>query len=468
MRVFITIRQKINHAIFYIRHMKAEFDHWASLPKLFGPILIIGWLAIFMTSWDMGYEAAELREKIGIQRSIAGAFEGAPAVMLQQIEAKKDTMSPYQYELKKAQQEFFAREAPKIAERIKSDAYWKIFVGVSKVATEQAAQMATGKLAGRAANYVGTRVGYQATKVGAKLAATRFRAAGRFIGSTGEELIWKSAQLGELADKSSNLIWELITAAARVDPATTPTLQKAMSKPEFAELFQLLRKATEKDPDKLMEAHLYHDIKWLEKKIFDADEYREFVIAMAKKYKKLTKEFGSSDSMWNDVEELAKWLANKAGRPLPEEPTSDEPEPEPASLANFTAHGEFTGLEEKLHYPADHWQLNSINIDVHNWKIVKGVGILNHEVKTPAIHTYAKHTFSFNGTLQQEPPGGMALGKFKNTIVIHTTEQYTSRTGVNETSEKRFSFTGIIYQGGLIKGTLNDWPGDYELESNIK
>ncbi|KPK20812.1 MAG: hypothetical protein AMJ70_07910 [Dehalococcoidia bacterium SG8_51_3] len=138
-----------------------------------------------------------------------------------------------------------------------------------------------------------------------------------------------------MADKSSNLIWELITAAARVDPATTPTLQKAMSKPEFAELFQLLQKATEKDPDKLMEAHLYHDIKWLEKNIFDADRYREFVIAMANKYKNLTKEFGSSDSMWNDVEELAKWFANKVGRPLPDEPKPDEPEPEPEQETQF-------------------------------------------------------------------------------------------------------------------------------------
>jgi hypothetical protein len=108
-----------------------------------------------------------------------------------------------------------------------------------------------------------------------------------------------------------------------------------MSKPEFAELFQLLQKATEKDPDKLMEAHLYHDIKWLEKNIFDADRYREFVIAMANKYKKLTKEFGSSDSMWNDVEELAKWFANKVGRPLPDESKPDEPEPEPEQETQF-------------------------------------------------------------------------------------------------------------------------------------
>lgn len=455
MKVLRGLQRKINSLVYHYRYWKIEYQLWSVRPKMFSAVALIGLIALCMTAFDIGAEGVAMRDEVAIQRSIANAFDEAPGIWLKQLEAKKETISEYQYELQKAQYEFFTARAPSIAERIRDDAFWNVLKKSLTMAGKQSAQVAAGKIAGKAADMVGTRIGYKATEAGAKLVEKGYSRVGRYIGSKGDTLIWGAEKLG---DTFANLAWEVTEAATRDEKWKTPILQKAMKAPEFAELFQLIQKATERKPDKLMGAHLYQYIKMAgNAKHRPADEYRTSVMITAQNLNKLTKEGGSSDSMWDNAEELAKWIANKIGRPLPEEPSSDEPEPEPASLANFTAHGEFTRYKDM-----EEWTKNEIIITVENW-VVSGTGVLVNEVKTSALHRYSKNNFAFSGKFYNAPEEASALGYFKNTLVIHNSEQYSSVTGDNGTHEKRFSWEGTLREGGIIEGTLNDWPVDFKL-----
>jgi hypothetical protein len=316
----------LNFVPYRFRYWKIEYQLWAARPSYFGAIALVLFIGMLMTSVNWGIEGAQLRESTGIQRSIATAFEKVPGILLKQLEAKKDSMSAYQYELQYQQYRYFARNSPRIAQRIRDDAFWNIFKGIGGMVGKEAAQMAAGKIAGKAANVVFTRIGYGVSRAGSALADKGYNVAGRFIAREGDELIW-GAQ--EISEKLSNLAFEVTSTATRNVKWNTPKLQMAMARPEFAELFQLIQKATEQNPDKLMEAALHQCIKMAgNAKDRPDDEYRTSVMITAQNLKKLTKEGGSPDSMWNDVNELAKWIANKVGKPLPDEP---EPEDTPES-----------------------------------------------------------------------------------------------------------------------------------------
>jgi len=454
MRILANLHRKRNCLVHRYQNWKIEYQLWALRPKMFAVVALLGFIALCMTAFDIGAEGAGMRDEVEIQRSIANAFDEAPGIWLKQIEAKKPNLSKYQYELQKAQCEFFAARAPSIAERIRDDAVWSVLKKSLTMVGKQTAQVAVGKLAGGAADVVGTKIGYKVTQAGAKLTEKGYSRVGRYLSSKGEALIWGTAE--SLGEKFANLGWEVAEAAARDESWKSPVMEKAMKAPEFAELFQLIQEATDRNPDKLMGAHLYYNIQIAgNAKDRPDDEYRKSVMITAQNLKKLTKEGGSPDSMWNNVEALAKWIANKVGRPLPDEPEPDEPKPT-LTLDNFTAYGEFTGLEE-LGYEIGHWKYNTITFTVKDGKF-KGEGWLLHE--TSILED--KVTFTFSGTFNKGSMEKDIWGTFSGTRVDYKRVETNKRDNTTATSDRHYGWSAT-FSKGEIKGKLDDWPGPFEL-----
>jgi hypothetical protein len=124
-----------------------------------------------------------------------------------------------------------------------------------------------------------------------------------------------------MTDEMFNLSWESIGLSMGGDQMT-PELERAMKSQSFAELFELILKATEQKPDKLMQAAFYHQINMIQSKndpnYCSDKDYRDLVMNHARSLLSLTRVGGSPDSIWADVNELAQWLASKAHRPLPD------------------------------------------------------------------------------------------------------------------------------------------------------
>ena len=99
MSILRRMSRLLNFVLYRFRYWKIEYQLWAARPNYFGAIALVLFMGMLMTSVNWGIEGAQLRESTGIQRSIATAFEEAPGILLKQLEARKDSMSAYQYEL---------------------------------------------------------------------------------------------------------------------------------------------------------------------------------------------------------------------------------------------------------------------------------------------------------------------------------------------------------------------------------
>lgn len=381
-----------------------RYRRWMAKPKLFGfdivfaAVLIavaLSTISVVDEGMDTVIEEADLRE------SVAKAVEQTPDVWLERLEEKKGKGSEYEYQLEYQRYRWFARNAPSLAERIRDEKVWEVVKQSSEMAAEQTVQFGVGKVAGKGARVIGAKGG----KVGSKLlgkgiveGSKVYRAAGRFLGRHGRRLVVGGGPIGETA---SNLAWETAFTAKPKD--MSPALEKAMESKENRELFKLIEKALGQDPDKMMQACLYHEITLIEndRGFLDDKDYAAAVRSIAAYHNKLTQAGGSPTSMWKDEEELAKWLASEAGRKLPEvkEEKEEEKEVTPsADRACVTAWVE--DVKDSEHYPAwDCWPYIHVKgVDVTFTEREYWVEYLGYPDENVHVHQKNLHCLMFAGT----------------------------------------------------------------------
>ena len=317
----------VNQACRIVQYLKLryrlwKFDYflWICRPKLLSAVFVIGLIATLLSEKSIiDYKFDVMDPKSDALESVALAVEQSPDLWLKQLEAKKGTLSEYEYKLQYEQYRFFARNAPSLANSIRDEKFRTVIKDSAKLTAEQTAQLAAGKIAGKGADYIGSRLGGKISVVGANLAEKGYTAAGRIFSKGANTMIWSGEKVGEA---SSNLAWEL-AQGSKGKTSMPPVKELAMASPEFKALFDLIEKATEQNPDKLMTAALHQAIFTVglerDEELYPDNEYRTDVMSVAKRFIKMTQAGGSSTSMWKDVNALAVWLAGKAGRSLPEE-----------------------------------------------------------------------------------------------------------------------------------------------------
>ncbi len=452
----MAIRKRVLQAIQYLRFRyrlwKYHYFIWSIKPKLFGVVFVIGLIAILLSEKaiiDYKYEVMD--PKADALESVAMAVERTPDLWLKKIEGKKGKVTEYAYQLEYQKYEYFAKKAPSLAEKIRNNKFREVLKDVGRLSLEQGVQYGAGKvvgkIAGKGVKYIEPQIKLEMGRAGVKLFNRGYRTAARIVTSSGEKIVESTTKMGEV---STSLIWE-IGSAMGAKTTMPPARELAQKSPEFAALFELLKQATEENPDKLMQAFFNHDI-WILVKNFrmrdDPEDYRAAVMGTAKKYLKLTKEGGSQDSMWNNVEDLAKWLANKVGRPLPEpEPEFKPPPPSTQQKTQLIEFPDRSGnYQIRLTFPNgeckafDTFELEGrfiTNLHLENAKSGQSNVKVKVEVIEAAVNTWRLyHRYNMTGTRE-----------VNKTIKDYseTTTEFTFNVGPVDTAEGEYGNFYVIH-----------------------
>lgn len=329
----MTIRKRVRQTIHYLRFRyrlwKYDYFLWSTKPKLFGVAVVIGLIAILLSEKAIiDYKFEVMDPKADALESVAMAVEQTPDMWLKKIEGKKGKVSEYEYQLEYQKYRYFTQRAPSLAEKIRSTKFREILKDIGRLSAEQGLQYGAGKvvgkIAGKGLKYIEPHVKLQTGRAGVKLFNQGYRTAARIVTSSGDKIVESGTKIGEV---STSLIWE-IGSAMRTKTKMPPARELARKSPEFAALLDLIKQATEENPDKLMTAALHHVIQNVSHAKDDPPEdYRNSVMIAARTLSNMTQAGGSPTSIWKDVDALAKWLANKIGKSLPDAPLTDSPPP---------------------------------------------------------------------------------------------------------------------------------------------
>jgi hypothetical protein len=292
------------------RYWKSVYFFWMLKPKVYA-VPIIALVAVLLSTYGILETGVnQIIPKAAALESVARTVEQTPDLWQKTLDAKrsKGEISDYRYQLEMEQMKYFARHAPELAENIRTNKSLNVFIQSGMLSAIQTTQFIGGKAAGRVTRYIGT-----------KRIVKTYLATGHNLDRTVESMqFWNDAT--QLTDDTFNLSWELMGLSTEGNQAT-PKLEMALKSQGFADLFELIKTATEQQPDKLMQAALLHQINMLISKndpnIYTDEEYKNLVMSLAGNLIKLTQSGGSPESMWRDENDLAKWLAVKARRPLP-------------------------------------------------------------------------------------------------------------------------------------------------------
>jgi hypothetical protein len=368
----------------------------------------------------------------------------------------KGEISDYEYKLELEQCRYFTRNAPTLAANIRNNKFKEVLRESGGLALKQTAQLATGKIAGRAADYVGTRIGTKVGEAGIELAERGYRAVGRVVSNAGENLVFRA---DTIADTTFNISWELTNFFSGGTGQIPPELKIAMESQEFVALFKLINIAKGESPDKLMQAALYHVIKNVSLAKDKTDEdYREAVMIAASHLATMTQAGGSTTSMWKDVNELAAWLAAKAGRALPQESSGEVAKLE---VKSFIADGSFIILDDPHGVKARSfiWDDNTITLNMNNYK-VSGSGTLVYDEAGTGYHWDV--TFYFDALFIDTSETNRRQGYFKDGKVLIVQNQSDS-PGENK---KETTFKGNL-DGKVISGEIAGWLEGFTLDLTI-
>jgi hypothetical protein len=416
--------------------------------------------AILMSFQGVSNEAMQMKEDLGARESIAMAVERTPDLWLEQIEAQKGKMNDFEYLLARQQATFFASKAPGLAQQVRDEKFWATLTQGGWIIGKQVAQIGAGKAVGSAARHIiGPRLvsgGVDLLSKGVLQQSKTYEAIGTHLGRSGRILTHHAGEV--IGSTASDLAWETASGLSN-DPSTmSPALQKAMENPQWQQLFVLIEEAKERDTQKLLQAALFHHINLIDSRKGDMndDEYRAFVMSYASKLARLTRAGGSSNSMWETADDLAKWLAAKAGRALPDAQATGPTKP--IDINNFMATGSFFIKDdsETMEKSRDFiWDENSLDLNMNNGK-VSGSGRLFY--KEPGIDYKWQIFFYFDATFINRSGSKEIKGDFKDGKVLIKQQQ----TGIEGESQKTTTFTASL-EGNVISGEIVGWLEDFSL-----